>query len=358
MSEDVGTEPAAEQAVRRGTGWRRAVRRLALAVAAVVVVLLVAVAVLWTTTADPRASSPGWTRLADLPAPRGEVATAATPCTGAGCDDAERILVLGGIHGLGNTSDAVDVYDLTTSTWRAGPPLPDPRHHAAAASLDGTVYVTGGAASTTDWDPAPTVWTLASGASGWEPAAPMPEGRLGHALVALDGRLYAVGGEGPSADTLVFEPETGWSRAPALPTPRDHLGAAVLDGRIWAVGGRAEEPLARVDVFDPDRGAWRDGPALPVGFSAAAVGRLDDGLHVVGGEDPDVLGGGVIDRHVVLRPEDQAWEDAPQPLVAVHGAAGTSAGGSLFVAGGSRRQGSLSVLGWTGLTASYTPPAR
>lgn len=332
----------------------------ALARILVVALLLLALLVLflWVSTPTPRSSSPGWTRLADGPQGRGEVASAVG--TGvAGCAAAACLYVAGGLHGPGWTSSTLSVYDPDEDAWHRGPSLPAGRHHAAAAFLDGSLYVTGGGTRATSFSPVADVWALRSGDGGWERLSDMPEGRLGHQLVTLDGRLYVVGGDGPTADVLVLDPASGrWTRGAPIPEGRDHLGAVVLDGEIWAIGGRpGDAPTTRVDVYDAAADEWRSGPALPRPVSAAAIGVLGADIHVVGGEDPRALRGGVIDRHLVLRDASGEWEDGPRPLVATHGSGSGVIDDRLYVFGGSRRQGLLSVLGWTGLTAVFDPLA-
>jgi hypothetical protein len=86
-----------------------------------------------------------------------------------------------------------------------------------------------------------------------------------------------------------------------------------------------------------------------------AVGTLSDGIHVVGGEDPATVRGRVLDKHYVLPPGATQWIEAPLPILATHGSAATVMRGSLVITGGSRRQGALSPIGWTGLTQVYSP---
>jgi hypothetical protein len=90
-------------------------------------------------------------------------------------------------------------------------------------------------------------------------------------------------------------------------------------------------------------------------MSAMGAGLLEDGIHVVGGEDPATFGGGVIDRHFTIDPNAPAaaWREAGRPILAVHGAASGIVFGKLVMAGGSRRQGTFSVLAWTGLTQAF-----
>jgi hypothetical protein len=323
---------------------------LAKAVAATLVFLVVVAVVLVATNPDPREAL-GWERLADVPQPVGEVAATAL-------SDPDRLVVAGGFAGgLAGTVASVQVLDVAGNRWEEGPDLPEGRHHAAAAALDGTVYVTGGGSGVRSWTPERDVWSWTPGEARWEARAPLPDGRLGHRMEALDGRLYVVGGEGVSVPgaVLIYDPAAdSWTTGAAMPEPRDHLGSAVVDGRIWAVGGRADgdELTDRVDVYDPGADRWEEGPAMPFPVSAAGVGVLDDGVHVVGGEDPRALRGGIIDRHLRYDLTGR-WHVLDRPLLGVHGAGSATVGDRLVVAGGSRRQGLLSPLAWTGVTASY-----
>lgn len=322
---------------------RRVLRVAVLAVVLVVVLLVGTALVLIATNPSPTASD-GWDRGADLPQQRGEVASAVA---------GGELYVLGGLAGPAATSTAVHAYDPETDSWREVADLPEPRHHAAAAELDGTVYVAGGAASATDWSPRAEVWALEPSEQQWEQKARMPEGRLGHALVAMDGRLHIVGGEGSGTEVLTFEPGEGWSHGAPLGDSRDHVRAVPRDGEIWALGGRTEEVFEWVDVYNPESQAWRAGPSLPEPLSAMAVGVIGGDLHVVDGEDDSLLTGGILARHVVLPEDAEAWEEAPDSMLAVHGAGYGVIGDELIIAGGASRHGLLSILSWTEVTQRY-----
>lgn len=331
----------------------RVVRMIGAGVGILLVGLIALVLGLLVTNPQPEPAE-GWTLLAELPFDRGEVgSTAAT----IGPGDGPQLVITGGIEGIGSTSDRVSVYDPFADRWEEGPRLPAPRHHNDAAAIDGDLYVSGGAASTSDWTPMSEVWRLATGAQVWDALEPMPEGRYGHRMVALGGRLYVVGGAGDSDDVLVWEPDRGWSRAATMPGHRHHLAVVAVDDEIWAIGGRDhdEAVLRDVDVYDPETDTWRDGPDLPFPVSAAAAGVIDGTIHIVGGEDPAVLRGGIVDRHLVLHPGEDRWSEAVPAPLSVHGAGSAVLDRRLFVAGGAGRQGTLSVLSWTGTTAAYDP---
>lgn len=316
----------------------------------VLLVMLVGL-VAWALLSEPRAGlgGPGWSRLPDLPTGRGELAGAVLEV-----DGRTFLAVVGGFTGPGRPTDEVTLFSPRTRTWRPGPPLPEPRHHAAAAGLDGSLYVAGGTAGVTTWEPERTVWRLPPGADAWEAIDPLPEGRWGHRLVALEGRLYVIGGEGGTGTVLVFDPGQGWSRGAPLPVPRDHLGTAVMEGEIWAIAGRDDRIRARVDVYDPAADAWREGPPLPVPTSGAAVGVVDGRIYVVGGEDP-ALTGGIVSEAWVLEGDRSDWAEAPPPPLYVHGAAEAVLEGRLVIAGGSSRQGALSPLSWTRAVQVFDP---
>jgi hypothetical protein len=124
--------------------------------------------------------------------------------------------------------------------------------------------------------------------------------------------------------------------------------------KVWAIGGRVGgEPTKSVDIYDPAKDSWRPGPPLPEAMSAMAVGVLGKNLHVIGGEDPDVIGGGVSQSHFVLRSGSDDWEREAPPPLSVHGAGYGVIADTLIVTGGASRQGALSVLSWTDLTQLF-----
>lgn len=337
----------------RGRRGRQVVRWLAVLIGGLLVAGVLLLVVLAVTTPAPQ-SEPGWETLGELPDPRGEVAATVVDRTGH-----EQLVVAGGLEGLtAGTSRAVHQLDPAAGSWQQLPSLPEPRHHAAAAALDGDVYVAGGAPSVGDWTSQDSLWVLRDGADAWEELAALPEGRDSHRIRTLEGRLYVVGGHGASSDVLIYDPATdAWSRGAALPTPRHHLAVVVLDGELWAIGGRDEHEtvLDDVHVFDPEADEWREGPALPFPVSAGVEGVLDGRIHLVGGEDPAVPGGATYDDHLTLDPDDGAWQQHGTAPLPVHGAGGGILDGRLVIAGGAARQGALSTLAWTGFTAAYEP---
>lgn len=319
-----------------------------------VVLLLLALAVWLLLTAPQSRDAPHWRLGPDLPLPHGELATVVGQrpgeCDAPPCAPQTALVVLGGITGTGEVLDRVHWYLARDERWVIGPALPAARHHTAAAALDGAVYVSGGS-RTLDrpWQASASFWRLEPTANEWQVLPEMSAPRWGHRMVALDKRLYVVGGQGGGSEVLIYEPGQGWSEGAPMPVPRDHLSVVAVDGLIWAIGGRSPESLARVDIYDPVQDEWRDGPGLPEVTSGAAEGVIDGHILILGGEEPALRGGHIIDRHWWLdtRAEAPRWRAAPPPPLAVHGADGAVLEGQMVIAGGAARHGLLSVLGWT-----------
>ncbi len=319
----------------------RGVRLLLGAGLVVVGLLVVVVALLLATNPAPRDTS-SWMLRAPLAEGRGEVAVAVAD---------GRLYVIGGLAGApSRTADEMAVYDPARDAWTDGPRLPGGRHHTAAAGLDGTVYVSGGADRLIDWQPLANLWALEPASAAWRELPPMPEGRYGHRMVALDGRLYVVGGRGGSGAVLVFDPENGqWTMGAPMPVVRDHLAAVVVGGEIWTIGGRNGGLSAAVDVYDQAADEWRAGPPLPAVTSGAAEAAGEGLVLVSGGEDPSPTGAGVFDRHWWLDTADvgAGWRALPLPPFAVHGAQGAVIDGAFYVVGGATRAGAMSSLAWS-----------
>jgi non-specific serine/threonine protein kinase len=81
---------------------------------------------------DPRTGR--WTRLPDLPTPRGGLAATAT-CAG--------LIVAVGGEARATFAEA-EVFDTATETWKTLPPLPTPRHGLGVVAIRNTIYTLAG----------------------------------------------------------------------------------------------------------------------------------------------------------------------------------------------------------------------
>src|SRR5688572_2174665 len=182
-----------------------------------------------------------WQRHAPLPEPRTEVA--------AGLAGGEIVIVGGFLASGGNTARA-DAYSIANDRWRRLPDLPVAVDHAAAASVNGRVYVLGGYGG--DRAPLKTAFALVNGS--WRSLASLPDARAAAAAAVAGGRLYVLGGvDGRRSLARIgfaLDLRTGrWSRIPG-PTPREHLAAAGLGTRVYALAGRRAGIDTNVGTFE------------------------------------------------------------------------------------------------------------
>lgn len=244
-----------------------------------------------TSTYDPQTDT--WTARANLPERRHHISLSVI---------GDQVYGLGGFTGPfpeWEIKSSVFIYDNASDSWSPGVDLPSPRGEHVSAVVDGKVYVIGGRTGSTDGPQnfaaykdtsLNEVFDPATGT--WEPRAPAPTARNSAAAAVIDGKIYVVGGREyltaddgdfrlANFDTLeVYDPasDTWETRAP-MPKGQGGLAAAALDGKLYAFGGEqwvpSPEVTASAYVYDPATDAWSELPDMPTarhGLAAAAVG--------------------------------------------------------------------------------------
>jgi hypothetical protein len=235
------------------------------------------------TSDPPPETSLEWTTRPSVPTARTEVATAIL-------DD--ELYVIGGFEENDQPSAAVEIFDLQEETWREGPQLPTPLHHASAVAVNGSLHVLGGY-NAVPFQATPTHLVLEPGSGTWEQAEPLPMARGAHGAGLLDGAIYLVGGVGPDGELLasvdVYHPgNDSFTSAPGLPTPREHLGAA-SDYGVHALGGLEGGLDTNVDVHEalvPSEG-WVEADPVPTARGGVDAALYNGSIVVAGGEAPE-----------------------------------------------------------------------
>ncbi len=248
----------------------------------------------------PRQETPRWTTRASLSSPRSRAAAAVID---------GRLYVVGGEAGLGDLDDH-EVYDPGADVWQHLPPRPVAARGAAAAVWDNRLYVAGGCSGDTvldrvdRFDPTSGTWTT---------AASLPAPRCALALVSYGRRLYAIGGwdgRGATATVFLYDPARDvWENGPALPEPRADLAAVALRDRLFVVGGHdGERQRAEMWVFDPTDGRWDKAPSLPEPRAGVAVAAEGISIYAIGGGLGNQVG--LHERYDLIT---QAWSTLDSP---------------------------------------------
>ncbi len=231
----------------------------------------------WTAMTEVwRFDGEGWTPDAAMPQPQ---------CETTGVSIGDRIHLItgrapaGAANGQWNDQADIALHQVfmpADGRWETARPCPMARNSAAAAVLDGAIFVAGGR-------------TVGGGGTGrldrydpvadrWDRLAPIPRSYAannqtggGLAMAAAGGRLVAFGGEwfqrggggGVFAETWIYDPAADrWAAGPDMLTPRHGLGAVAVGETVYAVAGGAivsgGGPTARLEALTPGQ-VWSDG---------------------------------------------------------------------------------------------------
>ncbi|MBO9541352.1 hypothetical protein J7643_12250 [bacterium] len=136
--------------------------------------------------------------------------------------------------------------------------------------------------------------------NSWTVASPMSHERGGLSAGVVEGELYAIGGDGesslefydPQADSWRVAPTPAWSDSASYHDASSrsrYFGASIVsDGRIYYIGGTYDTLTPFIDVYVPQRQAWKDltAPTLTnarygrIGFAALTY---NGAIFVIGG---------------------------------------------------------------------------
>jgi hypothetical protein len=231
-----------------------------------------------------------WTTLAPLPAGRHHIAVA---------ESGGRLYGIGGFSGAipdWRAHATVFVYDAQADRWSAGPALPQARAEGVVASSKGKIYFIGGrvpaspqAAHISGHADTGRGEALDTRSGRWQRIADVPSARNSAAAAVIDGKIYVVGGRRmvTQADgrqrpvnvaTLeVYDPATDrWETRAAMPQAQGVLAAAAHGGKLYVFGGEQFVPTSKVFadawVYDPGRTAGR--PCRPCRRRGTGMARL------------------------------------------------------------------------------------
>lgn len=177
---------------------------------------------------------------------------------------------------------------LPVGTWSLARPIPEVIDHAAAAALDGYIYVAGGNVEKLVTN---KFWRYDPSDDSWASLPPLPIPRYAPSMQAIDGKLYLIGGTASHGnDELsieVYDPgPASWSLIRnALPVEREASATAVFLDRIALVGGRDREERnqSSCDLYDPEHNSWSACSNLHLARSALGLAAMDDRLFAIGG---------------------------------------------------------------------------
>jgi N-acetylneuraminic acid mutarotase len=285
-----------------------------------------------------------WTKVASLPQARDEEQAATVNgkiyLVGGAWDD-----VKDGKRDERYTDGFMTEFDPQTNTFRERTHGPEGLTHQGIAVLNGKIYLVGGFAGGHHSRPTASVYSYDPATDKWLTLAPLPSPMGAISLAAVGGMIHVVGGrfmgeEGTLPVHLIYNPASNsWRQAAALPTSRDHAGVFVVDGKIHLIGGRTGEATENTAVHEVYD------PATDKWTSAAPMPTARSSVAFVEYKGMLVLAGGECRMR---KPYDEVeaydlkadrWIKLPSLPEARHGFAAAVAGDKLFLFGGSTRCG-------------------
>jgi len=228
-------------------------------------------------------------------------------------------MILGGL--VGNTS---------IDTILAGSPnklrvighLPQPTHDAAAAVLNGSVYLFGGGSTVSE----PTVVRINPANGTTASATPIGEPLSDLGAVAIGGRAYLVGGyTGTEFATAIlrYSPSGSPSVVARLPQGTRYAGVATIGRAIYAAGGLTTSGATRAIYALPLGGKLHEIGRLPRPEDHAALVALNGTLYYVGGR-----------KILAINPRTGRSAIVAHLPQSLSDPSAVAAGGQVFIAGG------------------------
>ena len=221
-----------------------------------------------------------------------------------------KIYVMGGFIGTSpqfvpTATAANEMYDPATDTWANKTSLPAAEGFLQAVTVNGKIYVMGGAAyNGKDYDINGTNEVYDPVSASWQSLAPMPTPVFNFAMTAVGSKIYVMGGQlnGPtyhSNQTQIYDTQTNtWTFGQPMPITTFSAAAVATSGvlapvRIYYIGGTDETTWAHTNtgpcptqIYDPQTDSWSLGTSVPTprasGFTLAVV---NDTIYAIGGYD-------------------------------------------------------------------------
>lgn len=228
------------------------------------------------------------------------------------------------------------------------------------AGFSGRIYVSGGRSQEMEEDE-PTVsdalWVFDTTSSDWVLKAPMPAARIDHAMINIGDKLFVIGGTGPKSNLIyIYNIVTDkWITAGAtMKTPRKSFGVTVDGTHIYVAGGMSSDGKVsdKVDVYDTEAETWSSQAPLPRPLVGLAAAMLEGRLHVAGGSVPDPAQ--TFNEHLSRGKGESVWRVEPGLPTARHSMAYAQAGGKWYVIGGGAAAGFYTLFSAADAVEAYS----
>ena len=199
------------------------------------------------------------------------------------------------VAGGGFDDQSVEVFNMTSKTWRPMSEMIERRQGASSVLYQGHMIVTGGYSG--QYLDSAEELNLARQDGHWVKShfkLPMPS--RGHACVVLQDRLLVIGGyvDGRVYDTIheiQLTPPYTSRLLTKMPRPVCYHGAEVVNDKVYIIGGKKtishKHAKNTILMFDPATNTCTKLKKLPYAVSNMATATWKDNVVVLGGADKE-----------------------------------------------------------------------
>jgi N-acetylneuraminic acid mutarotase len=244
-----------------------------------------------------RSSSQTWQQVAALPLARDNLGAA---------QQGAQVYAIGGDDATQSSVGATESFSPKTRTWRELAAMPTPRDYiASAVDATGTIYAIGGGqlVQISGGQVLATVEAYHPASDTWTSLADMPTARWGAAAATLDGRLYVIGGGEPDPNgsmgdrtmrtVEVYSPKTDtWQQAAPLPQAGEDLVAFTTNGQLYVTGfgggflsNASDQPII---AYDPTTNRWHTCHTATIATDGVTAAALQHGVLTIVDANGDV----------------------------------------------------------------------
>jgi len=188
----------------------------------------------------------------------------------------------------------VQIYNISTDTWRNGTPMPALKQvgHAGVCEYGGYIWVAGGVSGMAGTDATNRTLRYDPANDQWSEVAKMNNSKFGFALIPFKDKLYAFGGgvrtsswgaPTPSKIVEVYDPALdNWTQLnTTIPKSVAGVRGTIRHNEIILVGGIQSN---QVVGFSPETEVWRTLSSLPTTIGDMGVSSLNGTIHTFGGD--------------------------------------------------------------------------
>lgn len=184
----------------------------------------------------------------------------------------------------GNGSANAEYYDVENDMWVTVSPPPAAHYGGAAANIDGTIYVAGGA----DDEDRFSIYDVSS--DSWSTGPSMPTPRRFHGGDDFDGVFYCISGTSTTSVRSTanegYTPGGSWSSFSEPAVAQEGTRCVSQGEYIYLIGGDEGSTTTTANRgYAPRTDSWATLQDIPYGVETQAVTSYDGDIYIFGGYD-------------------------------------------------------------------------